>query len=314
MNLIKKLLLTALLIASANVFAREEGGDDAGNGGFAFKRSIQVLKLASATLETKIRHSTVKDLVDYPERRSILQQTLNYENLVKLPNQKMYRNGFELAMNYSITPAKVMVLNATYVAFQGVTDTQLEDASIEVQKRLLHEAAHIWGYNEDYSEKFANDFLENADDYDGHGNRPTNVIEIKNDFCACVNGSTDQRISDKRCDSFCDMVPTTYSSTLYINTILGSEIIQNPRLGNLYNWCNAQLPEDHSVPQCTLRVSDGMMAFNLPVNVNPDQDSFTTNIDTLVMNKSRTWKLRLVETKTGSNAYSKEFQIKNKVP
>ena len=301
-----------MLAATSSAFAM--GGDDAGNGGFAFKRSIQVLKMATAALETKISISTLKDIVEHPERKLILEQTLTYEKLLKLPNERMFRNGQELAMNYAVNPAKVIILNATYVAFQGVTENQLEDASLEVQKRLLHEAAHIWGYNEDYAEKFANDFLENADEYDGHGNRPTNAIEIQDNFCACVNGSTDRRISDKKCDSFCEMAPANHSSVLYVNTILGSEILQDPNLGTLYNWCHAQLPKDITTPQCALRVSDGMFTFNLPVTVSSENESFQADITNLALNKNRTWKLRLVEIKTGSNAYSKEFQIQSKAP
>ena len=67
MNLTKKLLLAVLLIASANLFAKEEGGDDAGNGGFAYKQSIKILKMATEELEKKIIDSDLKDLSDFPK-------------------------------------------------------------------------------------------------------------------------------------------------------------------------------------------------------------------------------------------------------
>jgi hypothetical protein len=309
MNLIKNILLTLIICSAGAVFAGEnDGGDDAGNGGFAYKQSIKLLEMASAALEEKIEESTLVDLVNYPQRREILRITLSYNNLEQLLDVERSRGGRPLAMDYSRNPPKVTLLKNYYLTFAGVLDMQLEDYSLEVQKRLLHEASHIWGYNEVQSEKFAKEFLENAEGIDV---RPTGQVSIRNNFCSCLNGKSDIISS---CDNFCAQKPFTNTPVLYVNTILGPDIMANPKLGSLYNWCNAQLSSDETIPQCTLTATDGTNTIeSIPVSISKNSNSFTANIAGLSLDK--TYILKLVESKS-SNAESLEFQLtrKNQVP
>lgn len=303
MNLIKNVLLLIILSNGSLAFAR--GGDDVGNGGFAYKQSVNILKMAATALEEKIKDSTLKDIVDFPERRLILQDTLGYEDLDKLSKKNQYRGGRKLAMNYIVNPATVIVLKPYFEAFAGKTDTELEDASLEVQKRLLHEASHIWGYKEEDSEKFAIAFLENVAK---ESRRPTEQISILPGFCSCLNGKSDIVAS---CDNFCQTKPNTTSPILYLNTVMEEEISSNPKLGNLYNWCNVQLPGDMTAPQCFLSATDGAETIeNIPVTISKNSNSLTANINMLSFDK--TYILKIVEGKTGSNAQSKEFQLRRK--
>lgn len=140
--------------------------------------------------------------------------------------------------------------------------------------------------------------------------RPTNQIDIKADFCACINGNSDL-IND--CASFCSTAPKTTSATLYLNTIMGTDIALNSKLGNLYNWCTVQLSSDSGPPQCTLTATadDGVTTKILtdPI-IQPGSNSLSVKIDQLDLNKN--YILKIVESKSGSNAQSKEFQIKRK--
>nr|BDT29573.1 hypothetical protein BHI3_30390 [Bacteriovorax sp. HI3] len=297
----KTLLMMTLLALSTTVFAK--GGDDAGNGGFAYKQSIKILKMASEELEDKIAHSMMQDLTDYPERREILQRTLKYDNLRQLYFWVRYRDGKKLAMDYQVKPARVTILAPYYQAFAGKTDTELEDASLEVQKRLLHEASHIWGYNEAAAEKFSIAFLAEQNDLP----RPTKTIGIKPDFCSCRMGRPD---IVNGCDSFCAIQPYSTAAILYVNTTPEADVALNPKLGNLYNWCTAQLNHDEVTPQCVLNAWDGANSINIPVTLKKDSNSFSANISQL--STERTWILKLVENKTGSNAQTREFQVRRK--
>lgn len=307
-KIIKSLILTAILTATSAAFAR--GGDDVGNGGFAYRQSVIILKMATTALEEKIRESTMKELVENPSWRVILQDTLGYEDLDKLSKKNQYRGGRKLAMNYIVNPATVIVLKPYFEAFAGKTDTELEDASLEVQKRLVHEAAHIWGYKEEEAEKFAVAFMRhvNTPPPAPVDPRPTNDISIKNNFCSCINGKSDI-IND--CDSFCARMPITNSPILYVDTLIGQETANHPELGNLYNWCTVQLSGNDVTPQCMLNATDGMNTIDIPVNINPKSNSFTANISQL--KKDRTYLLKLVESKTGSSAQTKEFQLRRKI-
>lgn len=134
--------------------------------------------------------------------------------------------------------------------------------------------------------------------------RPTGAVSIKSDYCSCVSGKADIL---NNCDSFCAAKTPSDQPILYVNTLMGTEIALNTKLGNLYNWCNTQLANDDTTPQCMLVANDGLNTINLPVNIAPGSNSFNANILSLAVN--RTWVLKLVETKTGSAAASTEFQI-----
>lgn len=138
--------------------------------------------------------------------------------------------------------------------------------------------------------------------------RPTNAIDIKSDFCSCLNGKSDL---NNDCSAFCASVTPTASPTLYLNTIMGTDIILNTKLGNLYNWCSVQLTGDPTKPQCFLHATDGTNTISdLPVSVSPGSNSLSVNIQTLAYDK--TYIVKIVEGKTGSNAQTKEFQIRRK--
>lgn len=300
MKLTKIVLILVLLLMSVSIYAK--GGDDAGNGGFAFKQSIKILEMATSELEEKIRISTLAELEKYPERREILKFALKYENLKKWYLWVRYRDGRQLAMDYSVKNKTVTILKPYYQAFAGRADNELEAASLEVQKRLLHEASHLWGYNEGQSELFAVAFLNNIDD---NQTRPTNAITIQSNFCSCINGKSD---IINNCDSFCATKPKTDQPILYAVTKMGAEILVNPNLGNLYNWCTVQLSNDTTTPQCHLNATDGDTSINIPINLTKGSNSFSANIISLA--KNRTWLLKLVEFKTESNAESREFQLR----
>jgi hypothetical protein len=137
--------------------------------------------------------------------------------------------------------------------------------------------------------------------------RPTNAIDIKSDFCSCINGKSDL-ISD--CASFCANNTTTTSPTLYLNTTMGLEVAMNTKLGNLYNWCSVQLDGEATSPQCFLSATDGTNTIsNIPVNVTPGSNSLTANIQQLALDK--TYIVKIVEAKA-SGSQSKEFQLRRK--
>lgn len=138
--------------------------------------------------------------------------------------------------------------------------------------------------------------------------RPTNQIDIKSDFCSCIGGKSDL-IND--CASFCANAAVSISPILYLNTIIGPDIALNEKIGNLANWCNVQLASDLTTPQCFLNASDGINTIsNIPI-LSINGNSLTANIQSLALN--RTYIMKIIEGKSGSNAQSKEFQLRRKV-
>jgi hypothetical protein len=137
--------------------------------------------------------------------------------------------------------------------------------------------------------------------------RPTMQVEVKNDFCACLNGKPDV-IND--CEATCASKPVTTEPMLYVNTTVGTDIALNEKLKNLHNWCTVQLASDDTAPQCVLQAYDGSTTLNLPVSTSAGSNSFTSSLNLLAYD--RTYIMKIIETKAGSNAQSKEFQIRRK--
>lgn len=292
-----------LAAVSFNVFAKN-GGDDAGNGGFAYKQSIKILEMATKELEHKIVSSEMPELKQNPSWRVILQTTLSYDRLQKLYKKNAYRGGRKLAMDYTVNPPSVKVLKPYYEAFMGKTDDELESSSREVQKRLLHEASHIWGYKETQSEDFAARFL---DSYEQIETRPTNAMDVVS-ACSCLNGKAD---SSNSCEKFCADKPVSSSPLLYIHFAPNAEIALNPKLGNVYNWCTVQLESDATAPQCFLYATDDKEEIaSIPVTITPNSNTVVANIQQLSFNKY--YKFVLYEGKTGSGARSKAAVVQRK--
>jgi hypothetical protein len=135
--------------------------------------------------------------------------------------------------------------------------------------------------------------------------RPTNAIDIKSDFCSCIAGKPDILAN---CESICASKPNLAEAILYVNTTPNADIVLNTKLGNLQKWCSVQLANDVDSAQCSVIATDGVNTVSLPPNIGANSNSFSVNVSTLA--KNRTWILKIQETRTGSNAQSKEFQLR----
>lgn len=141
---------------------------------------------------------------------------------------------------------------------------------------------------------------------DNQAIRPTNDVYISNDYCSCLNGKADIL---NNCDAYCASIPLSTAPIIHVNTTIGTNISTNTKLGNLYNWCNVQLAQDTTAPQCFLSAWDGVNTIdNIPVTLNRNTNSFTADITGLGFNT--TYIAKIYEGKTGGNASSNEFQIR----
>ncbi|GEM_PF-724060 len=272
-------------------------GDDAGNGGFAFKQSIKILKRASSEIVEIVRNSDYPELVDHPERREILETALQYRNLRKLPNESGYRGDRLLAMDYIVSPPIVKIYKAFYMSFAGTLDRDIQAASFEVQKRLLHEASHIWGYNEIQSEKFSIDFLLYEGNRDDNTYDRDNLIVNENQ-CICENRKS---VGTGNCLKFCESrdveVPTLYGSVT-----MSDRDLLNPNLGNFETWCHNETSARHIDPTCYINAWDGNYNAKLPLEFTGG-NGFIVSLGSLERRKTYVFK---IESTTG--AVSSAFQ------
>lgn len=138
--------------------------------------------------------------------------------------------------------------------------------------------------------------------------RPTNQIDIKSDFCSCIDGKSDI-ISD--CAATCSTKPSTTVPMLYLNTTVGPEIALNTKLGNLENWCKVQLEDDTAAPACFLSAYDGSTTLKIPIGPQ-DIINNSLSVDIKALALDRTYIVKILEANTGTNAQSKEFQLRRK--
>jgi len=184
-------------------------------------------------------------------------------------------NGSRVANNDEIEQAK-SELNGL-----GLTSEELEDilANIEAAKQVCVVGSGVL--------------------------RPDDQVFIDKGYCACQNGNP---VSINDCIAFCSDKAVN-NITLYGSVTLGPDILLNTTLGNLQNWCNAEIPNsDFVAPQCQLELYDGnaFTYFNITVAGN----RFTALLDTLP--KDVTYVARIKETGSGSNVQSQPFQLRLK--
>ena len=159
---------------------------------------------------------------------------------------------------------------------------------------------------DEYDEIYEN--LEAAETIcvDGSGIlRPTDQVYIDGDVCACQDGLP-ASIND--CESFCASEDSTESITVFGDVTLGSDILLNDELGNLYNWCYAEIDgSDYTGPGCSLEVWDGDAYQYLSISISEGSNSFTAVLDNL--DQKVTYIMRIKETESGSEAQSEAWQL-----
>lgn len=129
--------------------------------------------------------------------------------------------------------------------------------------------------------------------------RPTDQIIIKSDFCSCLNGKAD---IINACDSFCAQQTSTAQATLYVNTTMGPEIANHPKLGNLYKWCTVEIG---TAPDCVLELVSNGDTQTPAIKVTEGSNSFTVNINNVL--QDRPYVATILDRNSG--ARSKSFQI-----
>jgi hypothetical protein len=141
---------------------------------------------------------------------------------------------------------------------------------------------------------------------DSAASRPTGTVYVSSDYCSCLNGKSDI-VND--CSDYCAGITSTTTPTLHLSVTLGSDVADNTKLGNLYNWCNVQLDGDTTSPQCFLTAWDGTNTIDsIPVTIPKSSNTLTADLSTL--SYGVTYVVKIYEGKTGSNASSSEFQIR----
>jgi len=142
--------------------------------------------------------------------------------------------------------------------------------------------------------------------------RPSNQVFITGGFCSCLAGKPDLLNND--CVNICANRPSTNFPQLVVETTLGAEILNHANLGSLANWCQADIQDGLSGALCNLELRNGSQEINLEI-LNFDQygnNSFSVNLQSVPFDQ--TFVATIVEKGSGSNAKSKEFQIKRTHP
>ena len=240
-----------LLILSMQIHARlvSDGGDHAGNGGFTDVKGKKLLKIASASLIEDIDTIDYQLFLEHPEYQDILLDVLVFENLQLKQNDTRLRNGRRLMLDYEINPNSIIILHDFFLSFAGTSDDHMISAVKEVKLLLLHEASHIWGYNEQESRVFSHDLLSalNNPTFD---QRPTLFDFTKS--CLCHNGvegfSTLRKAS---CRKICSEA-TDQSLSIFAIADIPQE--NGSPIHNLYEWCFDEIPGGATGPDCIVEL------------------------------------------------------------
>ncbi len=293
------------------------GGDHAGNGGFAYEKSYKLLEEASLDLIPKVATTTFAELVTYPERREILLDVLDFNNIIQLPNvDGVMRDNKLLALDYVTGENRaIKIYKPFYERFSGTLDKDFAAAKEEVEILLLHEAAHLWGYNDKEARKFAKALVElfTENSFPGQSSdniveRPTHAITIT-EYAICQNGKS---LSLNNSEEFCRRKPNTTSPILYAKVELNEEITGNPELRDLYGWCNNSYGDNNNAPSCSVTLTDEYLNAQMLPLTSLGVDSFSVNLSTADIWKDTQilrYKFHLVETESGAISLGSGFKL-----
>lgn len=134
--------------------------------------------------------------------------------------------------------------------------------------------------------------------------RPTNKVYIKSGFCACEKGKP---IILGDCLAYC-AENTATDPTLFVSTRLDAEV--ELMFGNLTNWCQQEIDDGNTNPNCFLRVRSEQEEKDIVMGLQ-SSNKFKVNIQSLQIEKTYTAKIVVVDS-GGTRAQSESFQIYRK--
>jgi len=132
----------------------------------------------------------------------------------------------------------------------------------------VHEAAHLWGHNEEQAESFAIDFMSfHGSIFDQIPDRdPVTFNQESACFCKGTQNFTAKKPS---CDQFCSDNGNSKNRDLifYGEAILTNKDLQNSNFGNFYNWCKEKQKRTIE-PRCLIKIETskgGPYSIALPI-------------------------------------------------
>ncbi len=132
-------------------------------------------------------------------------------------------------------------------------------------------------------------------------------VELESDYCACKEKVA---YNIGNCDSFCSD-KNDLDLTLYVNVTLGTDILLNESLGDLYNWCNVELSTDELVPSCQLVADYNNSDTALEASISSGSTQFSSVITTLDYDK--TYLIHLEEKVSGVKSSTIQLRLKESI-
>ncbi len=198
---------------------------------------------------------------------------------------------------------------------QNSCATGTHEATVDEIGQVKEELEELLA-NEDLTQDEYDDIIADVESaevicVDGSGIlRPDGEVFISGDICACKDGLP---ASINGCETTCAAKTATTNITLFGKVTLGPSILLNEELGNLSNWCNAEITgSDFTGPGCKLEFTDGDNTDYAEINIPANSNTFTVDLSTTSMQQDRTYIIRIVETESGSAVSSDTKQIRLK--
>lgn len=135
--------------------------------------------------------------------------------------------------------------------------------------------------------------------------RPTNAISIVT-FCACKENQPD---INNNCSADCAN-RSDKDATVFGTVLPGPEVALNSKLGNLGNWCQAEIGDGQTQPSCTLELQNGSSVQSLKIETTKGSNNFSAVIKDVPLNV--TYVATIVEST--SQARTKSFNLRRFTP
>lgn len=152
---------TSSTTPAADTQKKERGGVDSG-GGYADKNSVALLQSVSSELNKKLAMASEAVFRDLPATwdSKRLQQVM--EHIEQEPAAKRSRDGRALMFDFNVSQEKISALAPFFESYAHIPSSQQEGPELveDLELRLLHESAHLWGLTEVAAEDFAKTLVD----------------------------------------------------------------------------------------------------------------------------------------------------------
>ena len=205
------------IVAIHTASALAETGQE-GHGGFKSRAATKMIEESAKQLTTIVTDSGLPMFVEYPVRRESVLYALHHIEVKPLVSR--VRSGDMLVLDYDRNKQTLTVLKDFFDIYTPASKPA--EAIPQIRILLLHEAAHLWGANDDEAENFANAVMSAGVIDPGFSHQRDHVCQDMSLLSSPLDSVNVQQCFNKVHHKYCDESSPEWAQELKESNLGGS--------------------------------------------------------------------------------------------